>query len=142
MADDKLHPQDEVLRHSLDDPESFWSHQAEQLHWHKKPSTTLKLTERKLKSGVTHDSWEWFPGGEISTCYNCLDRHVLSGNGDAPAIFYDSPVTKTKESFTYSQLLAEVEALAGALREEGVKKGDVVLVYSEPYASFMSPTSN
>uniref|UniRef100_L2FV81 Acetate-ligase n=1 Tax=Colletotrichum fructicola (strain Nara gc5) TaxID=1213859 RepID=L2FV81_COLFN len=127
--DDNFHPQDEVLRHSLEDPEGFWSHQAEHLHWHKKPTSTLKVTKKTLKSGVTHDSWEWFPDGEISTCFNCVDRHVHDGKGDAPAIFYDSPVTGTKQTLTYKQLLDEVEVFAGALREEGVKKGDVVLVY-------------
>ncbi|KAJ0315443.1 hypothetical protein Brms1b_006042 [Colletotrichum noveboracense] len=127
--DDNFHPQDEVLQHSLEDPEGFWSHQAEHLHWHKKPTSTLKITKKTLKSGVTHDSWEWFPDGEISTCFNCVDRHVHDGKGDAPAIFYDSPVTGTKQTLTYKQLLDEVEVFAGALREEGVKKGDVVLVY-------------
>ena len=46
------------------------------------------------------------------------------------AIIWDSPVTGSKEKYTYSQLLQEVETLAGVLREEGVRKGDVVLVYS------------
>jgi len=123
------HPQDEVQRHSLEDPESFWGHQAEQLHWHKKPSAVLARSSKALKSGDSHDHWEWFPDGEISTCFNCVDRHVLAGNGDAPAILYDSPVTNTKQRITYRGLLAEVEVFAGVLRQEGVKKGDVVLVY-------------
>lgn len=125
------HPQDEVHRHSLEDPESFWGHQAEHLYWHKKPSAALAKTKKSLKTGDEHDHWEWFPGGEISTCYNCLDRHVLAGQGHQPAIFYDSPVTKTKQTLTYKQLLEEVETFAGILREQGVKKGDVVLVYSK-----------
>ncbi|KAI1840613.1 hypothetical protein JX266_013165 [Neoarthrinium moseri] len=120
---------DEVQRRSLEDPESFWSHQAEQLHWHRKPDAVLRKSTKTLKNGVTHPHWEWFAGGQISTCYNCVDRHVLAGNGDRPAIFYDSPVTGTKQAITYSQLLDEVEVLAGVLRDEGVKKGDVVLVY-------------
>lgn len=125
-----LHPQDEALQESLRNPESFWAHQAEHLYWHKKPSATLKSTEKKLRSGVTHNSWEWFPDGEISNCYNCVDRHVLNGHGDSPAIIYDSPVTKKKQRLTYAKLLDEVEVFAGALKEEGVKRGDVVLVYS------------
>jgi propionyl-CoA synthetase len=125
------HPQDETHRHSLEDPESFWAHQAEHLHWHKKPESTLTRTTKALKSGVEHPHWEWFSGGQISTCFNCVDRHVLAGNGDSPAIFFDSPVTKTKQILTYSQLLDEVQVLASVLRDEGVKKGDVVLVYSE-----------
>ncbi|CAJ2502851.1 Uu.00g102450.m01.CDS01 [Anthostomella pinea] len=123
------HPQDEAHRQSLEDPESFWSSQAEHLYWHKRPSANLTKSTKKLKSGIEHPHWNWFQGGEISTCYNCVDRHVLAGNGDRPAIFYDSPVTKTKQAITYAQLLDEVEVTAGALRAEGVKKGDVVLVY-------------
>ncbi|KAK6082123.1 AMP-binding enzyme [Seiridium cupressi] len=123
------HPQDEVHNHSLEDPESFWAHQAEHLHWHRKPQAILLKSTKTLESGTTHPHWDWFAGGEISTCYNCVDRHVLSGNGDRPAIFYDSPVTKTKQTITYNRLLDEVEVLAGVLRDEGVKKGDVVLIY-------------
>ncbi|TVY52453.1 Uncharacterized protein LCER1_G004621 [Lachnellula cervina] len=123
------HPQDEVQHHSLTDPESFWAEQASHLHWHKKPTSTLSRHKKPLKSGVNHDHWEWFPGGEISTCYNCVDRHVHAGNGDQTAIIWDSPVTKTKRKYTYNQLLSEVETVAGVLREQGVKKGDVVLIY-------------
>ncbi|KLU88563.1 propionate-CoA ligase [Magnaporthiopsis poae ATCC 64411] len=92
-----IHPQDEVLAHSLEDPEAFWGHQAEHLHWHKQPDAVLARMPKTLeKSGVTHDHWEWFPGGEISTCYNCLDRHVLAGHGHHPAIIYDSPASAWK----------------------------------------------
>lgn len=124
------HPQDEVQHHSLTDPESFWAEQASHLHWHKKPAQTLSRTTKLLKNGVSHDHWEWFPDGEISTCYNCVDRHVIAGNGDNVAVIWDSPVTGSKEKYTYRQLLEEVEVFAGVLREEGVKRGDVVLVYS------------
>lgn len=122
--------QDEVQSLSLRDPETFWSFQANQLHWHKKPSRALQRTTRKLANAIEHPNFTWFPDGEISTSYNCVDRHVQNGNGDATAIIWDSPVTGSKEKVTYKQLLAEVEVLAGVLREEGVKKGDVVLVYS------------
>ncbi|RQM05524.1 hypothetical protein DH86_00001547 [Scytalidium sp. 3C] len=125
------HPQDEVQQESLSSPSSFWGRQASHLHWHKPPSSVLTRTTKTLpKSGITHDHWEWFAGGEISTCYNCVDRHVHAGNGDETAIIWDSPVTNTKKKWTYRELLSEVEAFAGVLREEGVKKGDVVLVYS------------
>ncbi len=124
------HPQDQVQNHSLEDPEAFWAHQADQLSWHRKPDIALARTTKSLKNGDSHSHWEWFPGGEISTCYNCVDRHVLAGHGDFPAILYDSPVTNTKQRITYKQLLDEVEVFAAVLREEGVKKGDVVLVYS------------
>ncbi|KAJ5793497.1 NRPS-like protein biosynthetic cluster [Penicillium paradoxum] len=121
--------QDEVFRNSLQNPEEFWSRQAEYLHWHRKPDITLRTTHKTLKDGATHPTWDWFPDGEISTCYNCVDRHVAAGNGHQPAIHYDSPVTNTKETITYNTLLSEVETLAGVLTENGVKKGDVVMLY-------------
>lgn len=122
------HLQDDVLRASLERPDAFWARQAEQLDWHSKPDTALRRTRRTRGDG--HD-WEWFPGGEISTCHNCLDRHVAAGHGDGVALYWDSPVTAAKERYTYRQLLDEVEVLAGALREEGVQRGDVVMLYSK-----------
>lgn len=124
------HLQDDILLESLQNPEEFWARQAEQLYWHKKPTSTIRLRQHSL-GDVTHPTWDWFHGGEISNCYNCVDRHAAAGNGDQVAIYYDSPVTSTKESYTYGRLLSEVETLAGALREQGVKKGDVVMMYSE-----------
>ncbi|KAF2147474.1 uncharacterized protein K452DRAFT_293884 [Aplosporella prunicola CBS 121167] len=123
------HPQDEVYAESMSDPSAFWARQAAAIHWHKPPTSTFVRSTKRLDNGVVHPHWTWFPGGEISTTYNCIDRHVLAGRGDAVAIFYDSPVTGAKERITYAQLLQEVEVLAGVLREEGVKKGDVVLIY-------------
>lgn len=124
------HIQDRVYAASIADPAGFWKRQAENIDWHKQPDQTFQKSKKTLKkSGITHDHWSWFPGGEISTTYNCVDRHVLNGSGDNVAICWDSPVTGLKQQFTYKQLLQEVETLAGVLREEGVKKSDVVLIY-------------
>lgn len=126
-----VHPQDAVLAASLASPEAFWAHQASQLTWFKQPSSTLTQTTKHLpKLNVSHPHWSWFPDGELSTTYNCVDRHVDAGNGDNVAIIWDSPVTGQKEQITYRQLQEETQTLAGVLRAEGVRKGDVVLVYS------------
>ena len=122
--------QDQVQDASLSDPESFWAPHAKQLHWHVQPERVLKRTTKKLANGVEHPHWTWFPGGKISTTYNCIDRHVEAGNGESTAIIWDSPVTGTKQKYSYNQLLDEVATLAAVLRDEGVKKGEVVLVYS------------
>lgn len=127
---------------SLQSPETFWSHHASQLHWHRQPSSTISYTppdqtqsqsqenQNHTQGQTQSQKWTWFPDGEISTTYNCVDRHVHSGHGGNIAIIYDSPVTGVKETYTYAQLLDEVEVLAGALREEGVTRGDVVIIYS------------
>jgi propionyl-CoA synthetase len=121
--------QDIVHAHSLDNPEAFWMKHAQDLYWHKKPRRALELKIKYLHDGTSHKTWTWFPGGEISTCYNCVDRHVQAGNGAEIAIIWESPVTGQKQKYSYNQLLEEVRVLAGVLRDEGVRKGDVVLIY-------------
>ena len=123
------HPQDTTYEASISDPSTFWAHQAEQLTWTTPPKTTFSQTTKRLPSGSSHPHWSWFPDGSLSTTYNCIDRHVIAGHGSRTAIIWDSPVSGSKEKISYSQLSDEVSALAGVLREEGVKKGDVVLVY-------------
>lgn len=123
----KLYPQDVVLKNSLSDPISFWGAEARKLTWAKTPSAILG--ETPLKAGARN--WEWFPGGEISTTYNCLTRHVEAGYGEQTAIIWDSPVTETyNKRISYAQLLKDVQIFAGVLRGLGVKKGDRVLIYS------------
>lgn len=131
-----FHPQRTVQEMSLRDPNGFWLHHADQLHWHKKPSCAVIKKTKTLPNGTSHDHWSWFQDGEISTTYNCVDRHVQNGCGDNVAIIWDSPVTGAKEKYTYRQLLDEVEVLAGVLKEEGVKRGDVVIIYS---MAFLAP---
>ncbi|KAJ8112626.1 hypothetical protein OPT61_g5048 [Boeremia exigua] len=124
------HIQDKVYAASMESPEKFWMNQSKYLHWHKEPTHAFQKDTRVLeKSKVEHETWNWYADGEISTTYNCVDRHVANGNGDNVAIYWDSPVTNTKEQYTYKELLEEVQTLAGVLREEGVKQGDVVLIY-------------
>ncbi|KAJ5151023.1 uncharacterized protein N7482_010275 [Penicillium canariense] len=123
------HPQQSAHAHSLADPESFWAEPASRLHWHKTPSRALSRRTKTLPSGAQHEHWSWFPDGEISTSYNCVDRHVHAGHGEDIALIWESPVTETVEKYTYARLLDEVEVLAGVLREEGVRKGDVVIIY-------------
>ncbi len=72
---------------------------------------------------------QWFAGGILNTCFNCLDRHVLAGRGDQPALIWDSPMTGRIETFTYAQLLARTAKLAGALAAKGVGRGDRVVIY-------------
>ncbi|KAL5348791.1 hypothetical protein ACLOAV_006213 [Pseudogymnoascus australis] len=86
------HPQDALQHHSLTTPDSFWLSQAAQLTWHTPPTRALTRTSKTLKNGTSHDHWEWFAGGEISTCYNCVDRHVEAGNGGSTAIIWEMPM--------------------------------------------------
>jgi len=71
----------------------------------------------------------WFAGGLTNTCYNALDRHVDEGRGNELAVIFDSPVTGTKERYTYREFRDIVAQFAGALQSRGVRKGDRVIIY-------------
>ena len=103
------------------DPEGFWMEQAKAIDWVTPPSKAL--------DDSTAPIYSWFADSEVNTCYNAVDRHVAAGRGDQAAIIYDSPVTDTKRTITYAQLLNNVSSLAGALRAKGIAKGDRVLIY-------------
>lgn len=44
----------------------------------------------------------------LNICYNAIDRHIENGKGDKIAIIYDSPVTNTKATITYKEVLEQV----------------------------------
>jgi propionyl-CoA synthetase len=103
------------------EPLEFWSDAAKQISW------TQPWDDVFNEDGSVYG--EWFTGATCNTCYNCLDRHVENGRKDQPAIIYDSPITGAKRTYTYGQLLQEVEALASVLTAKGITKGDRVIIY-------------
>ena len=103
------------------DPEGFWAEAAADISWY-------KLWD-KVIDPYTGQYGRWFAGAECNTAYNCLDRHVEAGRGDQAALIYDSPVTDTVRTYSYSELTDEVATLAAVLVDLGVKTGDRVIVY-------------
>jgi propionyl-CoA synthetase len=103
------------------DPEGFWGEAAQAIDWVESPK---KIFDKD--AGIYG---RWFADGICNTCYNALDRHVLAGRGQQAALIYDSPVTNSKQSFTYGRLLSEVQLLGAMLRDFGVGKGDRVILY-------------
>ncbi|WP_049925288.1 acetate--CoA ligase [Halopiger goleimassiliensis] len=72
--------------------------------------------------------YEWFTGGKLNASYNCLDRHVEEGAKNRAAIKWEGELGETR-TYTYGDLLHEVEAFAATLRELGVEEDDVVTLY-------------
>ncbi len=111
----------EVYQSWQKDPQAFWAEAAGELEWIRKPNKIFDESQ-----GVYG---RWFPDATCNTCWNALDRHVEAGHGERRAIIYDSPVTQTKATFTYRQLRDEVATLAAVLTDNGVTKGDRVIIY-------------
>jgi acetyl-CoA synthetase len=72
--------------------------------------------------------YQWFSDGKLNVSYNCLDRNVENGLGDKVAIIFEADDGKSSK-FTYKDLLSRVSKFANALKAQGIKKGDRVLIY-------------
>jgi len=94
------------------DPLGFWAKAAEGIDWIRPPKTIFDA-----EAGVYG---RWFPDATLNACFNAVDRHVAGGRGDQAAIYYDSPVTRSKRRITYRELQDEVATLAAALIGLGV----------------------
>ena len=110
----------EEHRRSLGDPEAFWGEQARAVDWFHRPRTVLDRDAPPAR--------QWFPDGVLNTCFNALDRHVIRGRADEPALVFSSAYSGARRSYTYADLLQEVAQLGGGLRELGVGRGDRVII--------------
>ncbi len=106
---------------SIQDPEAFWAEAGAGIHWYKNWDQVLDKSRAPF--------YRWFTGGQLNTCYNALDRHVENGRANQTALIYDSPVTNQTKTFTYRELRDTVARFAGALAQQGVGKGDRVVIY-------------
>ncbi|MAT66458.1 MAG: acetate--CoA ligase [Gammaproteobacteria bacterium] len=137
MSDIKVHPvpddfaanalidaaeYDSMYRRSVEDPEGFWSEQAERfLTWFKPWNQVLEWDFHKAHI-------RWFEGGTLNACYNCLDRH-LDTRGEQTALIWEGDDPEIDKKLTYRELFEAVCRFANALKSRGVKKGDRVCIY-------------
>jgi propionyl-CoA synthetase len=105
-------------------PTEFWKQEALNICWESPPKTILQSDPSDPKKST------WFPDGLLSPSYNLVTRHVLNGRGGMAAICWDSPVTSSKRTISYTELQKEMEAFSHVLTDLGVKTGDRVLIYS------------
>jgi propionyl-CoA synthetase len=103
------------------DPQAFWAKAARAISWTRPP--------QKIFDPDAGVYGRWFPDARCNACYNALDRHVEAGRGDQPALYYDSPVTSTKRTLAYRELLDETATFAAVLQDLDVSAGDRVLIY-------------
>jgi acetyl-CoA synthetase len=110
----------EVYAEAARDPQAWWAKQAQELHWFKPWDKVLDASDPPF--------YKWFLGGELNVSYNCLDRHVEAGLGSRVALHWRGEGGEERD-ITYAELLAEVQRFANALKDQGVRKGDVVGIY-------------
>ena len=111
----------DIYENSINNREEFWKDVAKDIFWYKKPT--------KILNSDNPPFYKWFEDGVTNTCYNALDLHIDNGRGDKLAIIYDSPITGIQKKITYNELRKKVSLFAGALKRQGIKKKDRVIIY-------------
>ena len=109
----------EFYNHAISDLESFWEKEAEKIPWFKRWEKGLVWEEPFAR---------WFVGGTLNASYACVDVHMHSWRKNKVAIYWEDENGNTK-TISYTQLYREVNRFASALKDIGVKKGDIVVLY-------------
>jgi acetyl-CoA synthetase len=72
-------------------------------------------------------NYRWFADGRLNVSYNCLDVH-LAERGHQTALIFEGEPGDTRR-LSYRELHAEVCRCANALKAQGVRSGDRVVIY-------------
>jgi acetyl-CoA synthetase len=107
---------------SIKDPSKFWEDVAKTFIWKKKWDKTF---EEDFQTATNR----WFINGKLNITENCIDRH-LKTDGNTPAIIWEpNNPNHPGQTITYNQLHQNVCLFAKMFKNQGVKKGDRVLIY-------------
>jgi propionyl-CoA synthetase len=110
----------EFHRRSIEQPEAFWAEQAALIDWQQPFDKVLDYSRPPFA--------KWFVGGTTNLCYNAVDRH-LEKRADQSALIYLSTETGHDKTYTFRELHAEINRCAAVLQEQGIVKGDRILIY-------------
>ncbi len=113
-----------LWKESIENPDKFWLEIAKKYcYWKKEPTKGLDWKDPE------NARFTWFEDGITNLAYNCLDKHVEAGRGDQIALIWQGEPLDESKTYTYKQLLSEVNKAANVLKNLGVKKGDRVTIY-------------
>lgn len=107
---------------SVTQPEEFWARIADSFHWKKR-------WDKILEWDFEGPNVKWFQNAKLNITENILERHLFT-IGDRPAIIWEpNDPEEEGRTLTYSDLYREVCKFSNVLVEQGVKKGDRVIIY-------------
>ena len=111
-----------LYKQSVENPDEFWSSQAESyLNWDKK-------WEEVKNTNIEKGEIAWFSGGKLNASVNCIDRH-LPKDKNKIAFIWEGDDPEESKNITYQDLHDEVCKFSNVLKARGVKKGDRVCIY-------------
>lgn len=106
---------------SCKDPAKFWAENwMSRVSWIKEPT--------RIMDDSNPPFIRWFTDGTLNFAYNCIERHLEKG-AERIALIYESPITGKSGQMTYGELHVQVERFSTVLANQGVKKGNRVIIY-------------
>lgn len=112
---------DALCAEASKDFEGFWARLAkENIVWNKPFTKTLDESKAPF--------YKWFEDGELNASANCLDKHIGTPVENRTAIIFEAD-DGSSTKITYKELLARVGQFANALKAQGIRKGDRVIIY-------------
>jgi acetyl-CoA synthetase len=113
-----------LWKESVENPSEFWLKATKELcYWKKEPTVGFEW------ENIKDIRFTWFKDGVTNMAYNCLDKHVEAGKGDQIALIWQGEPLEEYKTYTYSELLSEVNKAANVLKNLGIKKGDRITMY-------------
>ncbi|MFY0628232.1 MAG: acetate--CoA ligase [Reichenbachiella sp.] len=107
---------------SFANPDTFWERVANQFFWRKKWDKVVEWNFEEPKV-------EWFVNGQLNITENILERHLFT-IGEKPAIIWEPNDPSEKGiTLTYNQLHEKVCEFSNVLKNNGIGKGDRVIIY-------------
>lgn len=113
----------QVYRKSVRNPEDFWEEVAEEhFVWRKKWDSVLDWDFSKPEI-------KWFDGAQLNITENCIDRHLHIRGNKTAILFEPNDPKEEAQHITYRQLHERVCRFANVLKDNGIQKGDRVVIY-------------
>jgi len=114
-----------IWKESIADPSKYWLEVAnsDMYYWKKAPTKGFEWVDKDAIK------FQWFADGVTNMAYNCLDKWVEKGKGDAMALIWQGDPLDEYKTYTFSELTTEVKKAANVLKNLGIKKGDTITIY-------------
>lgn len=106
-----------------DSSNQIWTDISKNIQWIE-PWKELKKVSFKKPVSI-----QWYLGGKLNVCANCVDRHLPQRADQAAILWEADDPNQAHRLITYRELSEQVNKLTNVYRSMGINKGDRVTIY-------------
>ena len=112
----------EQYKRSVENPDRFWDEIGKTFQWQ-------KPYDKVLDWNFTGPDVKWYLNGKLNITENAIDRHLEKRGNKLALIWEPNDPQERFVRWTYRELHGKVCEFANALKNQGVEKGDRVVIY-------------